>query len=97
MHLQAKSAAHQLGFTVEGADCILPAKAEQRPIQPAYAWENPEDSRQEASKIVARLSQELDLPTKKLQATTIFANFLGKVSTSIPQVCDYVALPSCTP
>lgn len=94
--LQARSAAHQLGFTVQGVDCILPAKAEQKPTQPAYVWEDPEDSRQEAAKIVARLSQELELSTKKLHATTVFANFLGKVSTNASEVCDYVALPGVT-
>ena len=96
VYLQARSAAHQLGFTVEGADCILPAQAEQKPTQPAYVCEDPEDSRQEAAKIVARLSQELELPSKKLHATTIFANFLCKVSTNASEVCDYVALPGGT-
>ena len=65
--LQAKAAAHQLGFHVRTVDCELATDAHEQPLEPDYIWQHDEDSEHEKQKVVARLSQELDLSSNKLQ------------------------------
>lgn len=78
--LQAEAAARKLGFQVKTLDCDLAPNAYVRPLQPVYVWEQNEDSAHEKPKVLARLSEELALSNKELQATTVFAKPLAAVS-----------------
>ena len=78
--MQAEAAARQLGFQVKTVDCELATNAHEQPLEPDYIWEHDEDSVHEKEKVVARLTHELDLSSKTLQATAVFAKPLGVVS-----------------
>ena len=80
MLLQAETAARQLGFQVKTLDCDLAPNAHEHPLQTVYAWEQSEDSAHEKLKVLARLTEELDLSNKELQATAVFAKPLAVVS-----------------
>lgn len=41
------------------------------PLQPVYGWEHDEDSAHEKPKELARLTEELGLSSKELQATAV--------------------------
>jgi len=78
--LRAEAAARQLGFQVKTINCELDPSAHEQPLQPVYVWEHDEDSAQEKPKVLARLTKELGLSRKELQATAVFAKPLAKVS-----------------
>ena len=72
--MQAEAAARRLGFQVTTVDCDLAANAHASPLQPVYVWEHNEDSDHEKPKVLARLTEELGLSSKELQATAVFAS-----------------------
>lgn len=77
---QAEAAAQKLGFQVKTLDCELAPTAHVHSTQPAYVWEQNEDSAHEKPKVLARLHQELALSNKELQAIAVFAKPLAVVS-----------------
>ena len=84
--LQAEAAACRLGFKVRTADCDLTLNAHEPTLQPAYVWEQNEDSAHEKPKVLARLTEELALSSKELQATAVFARTLDVVSGALCSV-----------
>lgn len=78
--LQAEAAAHRLGYQVKTVDCELATNAHEQTLEPDYVWECDKDSEHEKQKVIAQISQELDLSSKQLQASAVFAKTLGMVS-----------------
>lgn len=65
-------------------NCELATDAHEQPLEPVYIWDHDEDSAQEKPKLIAWLTQELDLSAKSLQATAVIAKPLDVVSDMHP-------------
>ena len=89
--LQAEAAARRFGFQVKAVDCDLAPDAHEHPLQPVYVWEQDKDSAHEKPKVLARLTEELALSSKELQATAVFAKPLAVVSEPHCGVCLLIA------